>query len=77
MDEPRHLDQAGAKVLEAFRAGTHLFRQLQRPSQEPPKVEIEAQESSTSLNGEKLSTYLTTMKVGADGVRRARWASSA
>jgi hypothetical protein len=63
------LDQAGmAKVLERFGLEPTLFRQLQAAQQEAPKVEIEAQESSTSLNGEKLSTYLTTMKVGGQTV---------
>ena len=59
------LDKEGmAKVFERLGLDPVLFKQVQLSQHEAPKTEFDAQESSTKLNGEKISTYLVSMKVG-------------
>ena len=58
------LDKAGmAKVFERLGLDEVLLRQVELTHQNA-SAKFDAQESSTSLNGEKISTYLVSMKVG-------------
>ena len=63
------LDEAGFAMLMA-RAGMDpaLMRQLVASQGEIPKLEFSAQSSSTILSGQKLSTFLFSLKAGGQAV---------
>jgi hypothetical protein len=59
------LDEKGlAKLLEYAGLDTAIMQRLHSPKAKMPPPEFTAQQSSTRLGGETLSTYLISMKIG-------------
>ena len=67
------LDEAGFGALMS-RAGVPemLMKQLKASQNEMPKIEFSGQSSSTVISGQKLSTFLLTLKAGGQNVIEAQ-----